>query len=201
MTIGDPVRLRYGPGTIYETFDIVTSGVEMLVVGRTSKSDWWQVNYNGEIVWVLAELVNVPHGADAVPVALSVPATPTFTPTPTPTPLPAPVLVEPDSGASFVDKVRFKFTWDRRLQSDEKFSIYAQSVDGSKSSDWWVGEDDIIAGGGSIYELEDGVRYEVESGIGTLPQGEAFWKVAAYPFPPPENYKVNWSEARQIFKK
>ncbi|MBN1815427.1 MAG: AAA-like domain-containing protein [Anaerolineae bacterium] len=198
VTTGDPVRLRAGPGTIYDTLQIVTSGVEMPVVGRTSPSDWWQVDYEGQLVWVLAELVDVPPGSDAVPVVTDLPPTPTFTPTPVP---PAPVLVEPESGARFEDKVRFKFTWVRRLHDDENFSIYVRSADGSQSYVWWVGEADILSGGGAIYTLTDGVLYEVESGIGMLPSGEAFWRVAALPFPTPENPTVNWSEERQIYKK
>jgi hypothetical protein len=34
-----------------------------------------------------------------------------------------------------------------------------------------------------------------------LPPGEAFWRVAALPFPAPENSVANWSEERQIYKK
>ena len=111
----------------------------------------------------------------------------------------APVLIEPPPGAGFKDKVRFKFTWFRRLRADERVSIYVRSADGSASFDWWVSEADLLAGGGAIYAQDDGFVYEVNSGIGPLPPGEAAWRVAIYLDTPSAKRQISpWSPERRI---
>jgi hypothetical protein len=144
---------------------------------------------------------STPHAADQVPVVKDIP--PTRTPRPTKTPkatrVPQPVLVEPASGARFSGKVRFKFSWYRRLQQDERVSIYVWMADGSGYFDWWASETDIRNSGGAIHEQADGVVYEVNSGFGSLPAGKAYWKVAVFLDTPDEKRQVSpWSRQRRI---
>jgi hypothetical protein len=205
---GDSVRLRVGPGFAYDTVGYARRGDTLPLIGRTANGEWWQVSDGGRSAWVLASLAEAVAGGDRVPVISDIPPTPTATwtprpsPTPSPTPLPAPVLIEPPSGARYEDKVRFKFSWFRRLRAEERVSIYVQLVDGSDSFDWWVSEADILAGGGAIYAQGDGFVYEVNSGIGPLTRGEAFWRVAIYFDAPTDKRPVSPpSEERQIYKK
>lgn len=123
-------------------------------------------------------------------------------PTMTPPPLPAPTLVEPPAGAVFEDKVRFKFTWTRRLLPHEKFSLYIRSTHENAEFDWWVSEQDILHGGGAIHAVPGGFLYEVNSGLGRIPSGEAVWKVAVFD----DRLEVKrpvcgWSEERGIVKR
>jgi hypothetical protein len=111
-------------------------------------------------------------------------------------------LIEPAGGAKFSDKVRFKFSWFRRLQQDERISIYMWTADGSDYFDWWVSEADILNGGGAIHEQADRVVYEVNSGFGPLPAGKTYWKVAVFLDSPSEKSQVSpWSRRRRITKK
>jgi hypothetical protein len=171
-----------------------------------------QVRHAGETAWVLASLGEPQAGADQVPVVRDIPpaptimptvaSTPTLTPTLTPTPLPAPVLLEPPAGAVFEDKVRFKFSWYRRLLPNERFSIYVRSVHENAESDWWVSEQDILDGGGAIHAVPGAFVYEVNSGLAGIPSGEAFWRVAVYEDRPEVKQAVcPWSEERPIEKK
>ena len=128
----------------------------------------------------------------------SVPVPHTFTATP----LPAPVLLEPPAGAAFEDRVRFKFSWYRRLLPHERFSIYVRSVHENAAFDWWASEQDILDGGGAIYAVPGAFVYEVNSGLGPIPSGEAFWRVVVYDDRPGVKRAVcPWSEGRGIVKK
>lgn len=121
--------------------------------------------------------------------------------TPTPTPLPAPVLVEPESGARFPDLVRLKFTWYRRLEPGERFSIYIESTAHPPEFNWRPAEQDILYGGGAIYPLGDGYLFEVNIRLTPLSSGEAFWKVAVIGEQDLEQQQIApWSAERQIFK-
>jgi hypothetical protein len=208
VVIDDPVRLRAGPGQMYDVAGYVRRGDALPLVARTADGEWIQVSIDGRLAWILALLAQAQTGADQVPVASQIPPTPTATatpsptPTPTPTPLPAPVLVDPPSGASFGDKVRFTFTWFRGLQHDERVSIYVRSADGVNQSDWWVSEADILAAGGAIRAQADGFVYEINSGLGSLPPGKAFWRVAIFRDTPSDKRQMSpWSQERQIHKR
>jgi uncharacterized protein YgiM (DUF1202 family) len=201
--IGDVVQLRAGPSKKYDVVGSVRQGDALPVVGRRGNGKWLQVSNNGQLAWVLAELLEVTDAADQVPVVRDIPPTPTPRPTKTPkvkrTRIPRPVLIEPAGGARFSDKVRFKFSWFRRLQQDERVSIYMWTADGADYFDWWVSETDILNGGGSIHEQEDRVVYEVNSGFGPLPPGKAFWKVGVFLDTPDEKSQVSpWSRRRRI---
>jgi hypothetical protein len=186
----------------------VRQGDALPVVGRKKNGKWLQVNADGQLAWILAELLEATDAANQVPVVRDFPPTPTAGPTRPPkatrtsTRVPQPVLIEPASGAKFSDKVRFKFSWFRRLQQDERASIYVWTADGSDRFDWWVSEADILNGGGAIHEQVDSVVYEVNSGFGALPPGKAFWQVAVYLDTPAEKRQVSpWSRKRRIIIK
>jgi hypothetical protein len=138
----------------------------------------------------------------ATPTRPAAPPVPVATPaTPTPTPLPAPVLVEPESGARFSGLVRLKFTWYRRLEPSERFSIYIQSTAHPPEFNWRPTEQDILYGGGAIYPLGDGYLFEVNIRLTPLSPGEAFWKVAVIGEQDLEQQQITpWSAERQILK-
>jgi hypothetical protein len=108
-------------------------------------------------------------------------------------------LVEPRNGARFSDRVRYKFTWIRRLEPDERVSIYVRTADRSDFFEWRASEADILGGGGAIHEQEDRVLYEVNSGFGSLPRGRVSWRVAIFYDTPDETRQVSpWSRERRI---
>jgi hypothetical protein len=134
----------------------------------------------------------------ATTAALSIPVSPTRTATP----LPAPVLLEPPAGAAFENRVRFKFSWYRRLLPYERFSIYVRSVHENAEFDWWASEQDILDGGGAIHAVLGAFAYEVNSGLGNIPPGEAFWRVTVVDDRPGVKRPVcPWSEERRIEKR
>jgi hypothetical protein len=135
--------------------------------------------------------------------------------TPVPTLLPAPILLEPESGARFPDRVRLKWVWYRRLGENEKFSIHVASNEGPEQFDWWVTEeglvdsggaiypvrDKLIISGGIVYQVKDAYRFEINSGLGPLPPGAALWRVAVVGETPSEKWQISqWSEERLIFR-
>jgi len=139
----------------------------------------------------------------ATPTAL--PQLPGVTPsiTSTPAPFPAPVLIEPESGAAFPAGVRFKFSWVRMPAANERFSVYLGSVDDPAAAfEWRPNVQDIIAGGGGVYPVDDGYRFEVNGGIESLPPGEAFWRVAVFFDDLGTMTQITpWSEERPILRK
>jgi hypothetical protein len=111
------------------------------------------------------------------------------------------VLFEPESGAGFSKEVRLKWTWYRRLEDDEKFAVRWSPTSGQVVGDWWVSEVGIIGGGGAIYAVEGGYRFEVNMGLGPYPGGEAYWSVAVFGETLTEKWQISqWSEGRQIFR-
>jgi hypothetical protein len=109
------------------------------------------------------------------------------------------VLIEPESGAAFASKVRFKFSWVRMLADNERFSIYLQSADDPAASEWRTSMDDIIGGGGNVYPIDDGYRFEVNGGLGILARGEASWRVAVFVDDAGTLTQITpWSEDRPI---
>jgi hypothetical protein len=193
---------------VYEVVGYARKGNVLPLVGRTVNNEYWLVSVGGSQAWLLASLAEASAGAEQAPVVRALPPTPTASPTasatprPTPTSLPVPILVEPPWGAQFEDKVRFKFTWYRRLLPHEKFSIYVQSAHEGAEFDWWVSERDLLDGGGAIYAVPGGFLYEVNSGLGDIPNGEAVWRVAAFDDRPGVKRPVcGWSEGRGIVKR
>lgn len=116
--------------------------------------------------------------------------------------LPAPVLLEPESGAAFPDRVRFKFSWVRMPAENERFSIHLASVDDPVTSEWRPTVQDIIGGGGDVYSIADGYRFEVNGGLGALPPGRALWRVAVFFDDAGAMTQITpWSEERPILRK
>jgi hypothetical protein len=115
---------------------------------------------------------------------------------------PPPVLLEPESGAAFADRVRFKILWYRELAENERFAILLASVDGPGIFEWRPSAQDILSGGGKIDPLADGVRFEVNGGMGNLPLGDALWKVAVFEDGAEGMTQVTpWSGERPIMRK
>jgi hypothetical protein len=179
-------------------------------VGRTGNQRWLQVRYEEQLAWVDAKLLDVSADLAQVPVVKrdDFPATPTPKPTRTPRPthvprIPRPILVEPRGGARFGDTVvRYKFTWIRRLEPDERISLHIRTEDGLQVFDWWVSEEDILNGGGAIHEEEGRIRYEVNSGFGRLPRGRLYWKVGVFLDAPDDKRQISpWSMERRILKR
>lgn len=89
------VFMRSGPGTDFSIRGSLTSGQQVEVIARDSGEDWYLVKLgNGEFVWVSSTYLTSPGGG--VPVAATIPASPTPTPsdtaTPTSTPTSTPTL-------------------------------------------------------------------------------------------------------------
>jgi hypothetical protein len=208
IVIEDMVALRAGPIRKYDVLAQARQGDDLPLVGRTGDSKWLQVIHGGQLVWVQAELLATEDAVDQVPIVRPKDFPPTPTPAPTRPPragqtsywgVPRPILLEPRNGARFGDKVRFKFSWVRRLQEGERVSIYLRTSDDSEHFDWWVSEADILNGGGAIHQEPDRVVYEVNSGFGSLPQGRTYWKVAVCLDTPAEKRQISpWSRERRI---
>ena len=85
---------------------------------------------------------------------------------------------------------------------NERFSIYLQSVDDPVASEWQPTVQDIIGGGGNVYPLADGYRFEVNGGLGALPPGRAWWRVAVFSDAAGTMTQITpWSEERPILRK
>jgi hypothetical protein len=111
------------------------------------------------------------------------------------------VLIEPESGAAFTSRVRFKFSWIRELAPGERFSIYLESVDAQGALEWRPSVEEIIGGGGNIVEMADGYRFEVNGGLASLPPGRATWKVAVFSEDSETTVQITpWSEERLILR-
>ena len=74
------VNVRGGPGTNYPAFGSLFAGTALTVVGRSSTSTWYVVDYNGRQGWVANSVVNVTGPCASLPFVAD---------PPTPTPLPA----------------------------------------------------------------------------------------------------------------
>jgi hypothetical protein len=140
---------------------------------------------------------------------------PTVTPTPTPVLLSAPILLEPESGARFAGKVRFKWYWFRRLGENEKFSVRLASFVNSEQFEWWVTEEGLLDSGGAIQpipaqtlvsagkavQVPDGYRFEINSGVGPIPVGPASWSITVVGETPARKWQISQrSEQRLIYK-
>jgi uncharacterized protein YgiM (DUF1202 family) len=205
---GDEVALRAGPMQKYDVVATAAQGDALPVVGRSGDGRWLQVRYDGELVWVLATALEAVDAVEELPVVRRPNWPPTPTPRPTRTPrttraprIPRPVLLEPRGGARFgrQSQVRFKFSWYRRLEPDERVALYVRTADRTQVFDWWASEADILGGGGAIHEEEDRVVYEINSGVGALPGRSVYWRVAIFLDTPEEQTQVSpWSRERRI---
>jgi hypothetical protein len=98
--------------------------------------------------------------------------------------------------------VRWKFSWVRELAEGERFSIRLESVDGPAVFEWRPNAQEILAGGGNIYPIAGGYRFEVNGGMGSLPPGQAFWKVTVLSDAAGEPEQIApWSEERPIVRR
>ena len=85
---------------------------------------------------------------------------------------------------------------------NERFSIHLQSVDNPATSEWRPTVQDILGGGGNVYPLAEGYRFEVNGGMGALAPGKAMWKVAVFSDDSGEMTQITpWSEERPILRK
>jgi len=96
-----------------------------------------------------------------------------------------------------------------------KFSIHLRSSNGPEQFDWWVTEDglvdsggaifpvegQLIVSGGTVYRVENGYRFEVNSGLGPIPPGEASWRVSVVGEMSSKKWQIShWSEERLIVR-
>lgn len=94
LTAGQNVNVRQGPGTNYSTIGSLRAGQSFEITGKNAAGDWWQITFNGQPGWVIANLVSASGDTDAVPVAQNIPqppptARPVARPQPTAAPPPA----------------------------------------------------------------------------------------------------------------
>jgi hypothetical protein len=102
-TSGLNVNVRTGPGTNYDAFGSLFAGSELTVVGRSSDTTWYVVDYNGRQGWVANSVVSVSGPCSTLPF-VAAPPTPTAPPpTPTPTATPGPTISFTINGASSVN--------------------------------------------------------------------------------------------------
>jgi hypothetical protein len=90
------VNVRNGPGVEYTVIDSLDPGESATVTGRNSAGDWWQVALgDGQVGWVLGQLVATSGDTSAVSVPADIPAPP-------PTATPAPIAEAPVDPAADV---------------------------------------------------------------------------------------------------
>ena len=129
--------------------------------------------------------------------------------------LSAPILLEPESGARFADRVRFKWYWYRRLGDNEKFAVRLASSTGTEPFEWWVTEGGLVNSGGAIqpvagqtlvsggevYQVPDGYRFEINAGLDPIPPGAARWSITVVGETPARKWQISHrSEERPIEK-
>ena len=66
----EKLNIRAGPGTNYAILDVAVKGQTYRIVGRSSKSDWWQVCCveGDKEGWVSAEMVSTEGAVETIPV-------------------------------------------------------------------------------------------------------------------------------------
>lgn len=79
-------NVRRGPGTDYGVLGIAKIGERLLISGRNTAGDWWQVDFGEESGWIIANLVIAEGVIGDVPVIHNIPPLPTPMPTLTPVP-------------------------------------------------------------------------------------------------------------------
>ncbi len=87
------VNLRSGPGTNYANVGQARNGERYDITGKNAGGDWYQINFNGQTVWVTSQYVIIEGDPNSVQVAANIPAAPvapTARPRPQPTATPPP---------------------------------------------------------------------------------------------------------------
>lgn len=77
---GEGVRLREGPDTAYEIAGTVGKADKLTLVARVQDGSWWQVRYQGKLVWIAASWVQANRQVSEVPVASVIPPLPPTVP-------------------------------------------------------------------------------------------------------------------------
>jgi hypothetical protein len=97
--------------------------------------------------------------------------------------------------------VRFKFVWSRELGPNERVVLYIRSIAHTGEMIWSASQADILYGGGRIYDVDEGVLYEINAGFGNVPPGQALWQAAIIAEAPTVKRQISpWSEARLIVR-
>ncbi|MCB9432770.1 MAG: protein kinase [Ardenticatenaceae bacterium] len=99
------ISVRTGPGTHYDTVAFMEEGETAVIIGRSDNQEiWYNIQLdNGSTGWVASSVTEIEGGADplTIPVAATIPPspTPTATPTATPTIIPTATLETDDGGS------------------------------------------------------------------------------------------------------
>ncbi len=93
-------NLRQGPGTTHPKAGQVKQGDAFVVLGKNQAGDWWQIQVNGQPLWIYGNLVRIENPeivlvAEAIPTP---PPLPTQPPPPPPTATPLPAAPDPCAG-------------------------------------------------------------------------------------------------------
>jgi hypothetical protein len=148
---------------------------------------WWQIEYKEDKAWVRSDLVDAHWEEEQIiPVVSDIP----------------PGLQEPGTGEdkSQGSTIRFKFVWYRDLREGESVDLRAKPINGSDWLEYPETRKEIVAGGGEIRQIEDGVYwFEVNMKFPQLPEGVALWKVAIVEGTKEGPLQLSpWSEERRI---
>lgn len=131
VVVADTLNVRAGPGTSYETLARVHKGDPLDVTGKSSLGDWLEVVTGGnQSGWVLAELVTLNLSLDAVPVASTIP--------PSPTPAAARVI----AGAPGIGQPARGNIWEVTVLSVEERDSLSALVEG---------DPDLLPGAGKVF--------------------------------------------------
>ncbi len=117
------INVRNGPGTEYAAVAAVNEAEAVDIVGKNPAGDWWEIQFsNGQVGWVLGQLVAVEGDVSTIAVADDIPEPPTPAPevvaAPVEEPAAAPqeeapaeeVVPPPDAGPDF--RLVEKRLWD-----------------------------------------------------------------------------------------
>ena len=69
LITGAAVNLRSGPGADYDVVGQVLAGQRYPVLAGSAAGDWWQIDVDGLVAWVSAELASIEGDAAALPAA------------------------------------------------------------------------------------------------------------------------------------
>ncbi|MCB0047467.1 MAG: SH3 domain-containing protein [Caldilineaceae bacterium] len=67
------INVRQGPGTQYSVVGQTNVGADYAITGKNEAGDWWEVDYNGQIGWIIGQLVNTSGDIGAVALAADIP--------------------------------------------------------------------------------------------------------------------------------
>lgn len=93
LTANQNVNVRRGPGTNHQVIGSLSGGQSAEVTGKNPAGSWLQFDYNGQMAWVIADLVTLSGDTGSIQVAQNIPTPPPPPPTarPQPTAVPPPV--------------------------------------------------------------------------------------------------------------